>query len=436
MHKNKYSMCETLFFQREARLICRTPGHAPEAPHGGPEAEAAHGHAAEDAHARAEQQATRAEAKKILAAQKGAASNHGAEESSHGSYDDMWTSIYSGGEVEAVTAAKETVAAGAAGTSAAALAQIATVSGLPHAAVTGGSGYIGWNLGKRYLGKHVPHLAGPIGAAGGIAIAPAIPAAVQGVGSFLSGVGQSSILGMAQFLGGVGGAGLGYHYASKLNIEHTETKVIVRALGTLGGGGVGLWLSKLLAPALQPLLPALHLAGGHLSALGAGMTSYFPALGTTTGALSSSLGVGAAVAALYGMGWANGKLNGYSNTGFVGNLWRGATLIPYGLPKYLFNRGITATRNAVTGNNRLVKGLTSPIWWPIRTALRPVLGLGEGLYSGATGYEASDRYHAKGMTGSIGRGIGSAITSPIWGTKKLVNHLLSPASSSSSSSHH
>lgn len=422
MHWNKHLLWAVPYLRKEGQFMYKTSGHGPEA---------AHGHAEAAPHAPEVEK--HAEKPKKVQAEVRSDISHAlpANEQGH----EHWGST-EGEEVPLEHATKEVVSVAAAGTAAGALTQIATASGLPHAVAAGGTGYVGWKLGRHYLGRHFPYLSGPIGAAGGIAVAPAIPAVVQGVGSFLSGIGApgaGNLVTLASGIAALGGAAGGIYIAEKMGIKNVYAKY---AGGGIVGAAAGSYLGTYLTPALTPLLPAIHAVGGQLTALGTSLVGYFPALGTTTGALSSSLGTGGAIAALYGMGWLNGKLNNYGNTGFVGNLWRGVTLLPYGLPKYLLGKGAVGVRNAVTGNNKLVKGITSPIWWPIRTALRPVLGLGEGLYSGATGHEASDRYHAKGITGSIGRGIGSTITSPIWGTKKLVNHLLSPASSSSSSSHH
>ncbi len=309
------------------------------------------------------------------------------------------------------------------------------MAGTTPAVLTGGSGYVGWNLGKRYLGKHFPDAAGPLGAAAGVALAPAVPALIQGTGHFLTGLGASSITSVATAGAALGGGGFGYYLANKIPGVPATARPFVNGGGALAGGILGSYGASFLTPALQPLLPVLKGLGGYLTTFGTSITGYFPALATTSGALSSSLGTGGVIAALYGMGWLNGRLNHYGNTGFLGNLWRGLTFLPLGLPRYAINRGISATKNAITGNNKYVKALTSPIWWPIRTVLRPVLGLGEGLYTGATGWQAADRYHAQGSMGKLGRGIGTAVTSPVWGGKKLWNHLMAPASSSSKGAH-
>lgn len=164
---------------------------------------------------------------------------------------------------------------------------------------------------------------------------------------------------------------------------------------------------------------------------------------------SLALVTASSAAVLYGLGRLEGLIWGRRRLGIVGTMGRGIqsiVTIPAAVawfpPKYVlrktkefFGAQVAGAKRIVTGNSPAVKAVTSPIWWPIRTAYRAGRGLWRGLSNAVTGSQPSELDKKQGPIAKVARAVTVPIGKAIRAPYSFGKWLLSPIGSRSGNGH-
>jgi|GEM_PF-1930843 hypothetical protein len=292
------------------------------------------------------------------------------------------------------------------------MASLGGVSQIAASSVTGG---IGAYMGSKFLPDSMRKSRMALGAAAGVASAPIVSSGLTYGGTMLSAATNVVAGPLFALSGGAAGYVLVRRACKGEGLGGPMNEWKANAVALPSAVGIG---------ALSGYLGSTSIATKGVSALGSGIAwlgSLFPTFSSSlSGAVSAgSLGLatGASAAGLYGLGRFEGKVWKRDKTGILGNIGR-AMISPATIPaallykptKAIFNStkrttGLNwdATKRIFKGESPAVKAVTSPIWWPTRTAYRLGRGVVKGVYNGITNTSPSELDIAQGISAKITR---------------------------------